>query len=87
MTDFDPDRSLQVRWEDLIAARNATAALRSVIASLGHDQQVMAMAGFGLAAGLPGHNASMTAASQEESMRWLYDLLGRLTAALPVPDE
>lgn len=87
MTDFDPNRSLPVRWEDVIAARNAVGALRSVIATLGDDPQVMSMAGFGLTAGLPDHARDMAAATPQESAQWLYDLLGRLNSALPLPDE
>lgn len=82
--EYDPDEPLVVRWEDVIAARNAVGSLRSIVNNLGRDEQVMMIAGFGLAAGLPGRTGTHESPwSQEESYEWLHDLVGRLTSALP----
>lgn len=84
LPEYDPDEPLVVRWEDVIAARNAVGSLRSIVKSMGRDQQIMLIAGFGLAAGLPGRrDPSDWLWSQEDSYEWLDDLVGRLTSALP----
>lgn len=81
--EYDPNEPLVVRWEDVIAARNAVGALRMIVKTLGDDERVMMTAGFGLAAGLPGRGGPDPIWSQEESFEWLDDLVQRLTTSLP----
>lgn len=81
--EYDPNEPLVVRWEDVIAARNAVGSLRSIVKNMGRDEQIMLIAGFGLAAGLPDRSNPDPVWSREASYEWLDDLVSRLTNALP----
>lgn len=83
MPEYDPNEPLIVRWEDVIAACNAAGALRSIVNNMGDDEQVMMIAGFGLAAGLPDRGSPDLPWSQEDAYEWLDDLVGRLIHSLP----
>lgn len=80
--DYDPNEPLVVRWEDVIAARNAVGALRGIVQDFGGDERVMLRAGFGLSAGTDRGDPNRLW-SQQESEEWLHDLVRRLTQALP----
>lgn len=80
--EYDPDEPLVVRWEDVIAARNAVGSLRMIVKSFGDDELIMQTAGFGLAAGVDRPTPDWLW-SQDESDEWLTALARRLTSALP----